>query len=331
MAISGGCLCGKTGYEISGRLVNASHCHCSMCRRQHGAAFATYAQFDPGDFRWTSGEEFIKVFQPAAGWCFCGECGSSLAGTVNGKVTSITLGTVIGDPGIRPECHIFASSKAPWHEITGNLPQFEERPPEIWKPPGKQSDELGGKMNPEERLMSVAEAHGFNALSNFKLLQASAAVIEILFEREVVRSSNNPVADYTEWLVGRALGLKQATKSNLGYDSTGPDGVRYEIKSRRLTPRNTSVQLSAIRGLAKRHFDFLVGVVFEADYYIKYAAKIPHALIEPNSKFREHTNAHVFLLRPEVLKLPGVEDLTDLLRKQQEQEAENESSDPMTG
>ena len=124
----GGCLCGKVRYEISGELFDVSHCHCSMCRRQHGAAFATYANVDPADFEWTSGEELVKIYEPppGGGWCFCRECGSSLAGTDDGRVTSITLATVEGDPGIEPESHIFVGSKAAWHQITDNLPQFDE-------------------------------------------------------------------------------------------------------------------------------------------------------------------------------------------------------------
>ena len=130
MTIKGGCLCGKVRYEVRGALFGVTHCHCSMCRRQHGAAYATYAQFKPGDFQWTSGEALLKTHEtPArAGWCFCGECGSSLAGTNAGAVTSITLGTVEGDPGIVPEAHIFAASKAAWHEIHDGLPQFDEWP-----------------------------------------------------------------------------------------------------------------------------------------------------------------------------------------------------------
>ena len=142
MTIRGGCLCGRVRYEVSGRLSNASHCHCSMCRRQHGAAFATYAQFEPGDFEWTSGEDLLKVFETEAdaGWCFCRECGSSLAGTDHGKITSITLGTVEGDPGIRPGLHIFAGSKARWHDINDDLPQFDEWPPDNTRePPGQKS------------------------------------------------------------------------------------------------------------------------------------------------------------------------------------------------
>ena len=127
--INGGCVCGKVRFKISGPIFNVDHCHCSLCRRQHGAAFATYAQFNPGDFKWTSGEEHIKVHEMAsgAGWCFCSECGSSLAASDKGLVTSITLGTVEGDPGIKPEAHIFVGSKAPWYEISDDLPQFKER------------------------------------------------------------------------------------------------------------------------------------------------------------------------------------------------------------
>ena len=98
MAIKGGCLCGKVRYEITGRLFDADHCHCSMCRRQHGAAFSTYAEFNPGDFKWISGEDHIKVYETlaGAGWCFCSECGSTLAGTEKGRITTVTLGTVEG-------------------------------------------------------------------------------------------------------------------------------------------------------------------------------------------------------------------------------------------
>lgn len=141
MSVKGGCLCGQVRYEIAGRLYNASHCHCSMCRRQHGAAFATYVNFDPKDFKWTAGESLTRIFEPSAdgGWCFCGECGSSLAGTENGRITSVTLASVEGDPGIGPESHIFTGSRARWDEINDDLPQFEEWAPDNWSPPSKAS------------------------------------------------------------------------------------------------------------------------------------------------------------------------------------------------
>jgi hypothetical protein len=138
MAVKGECLCGKVRYEVAGPLFNADHCHCSMCRRQHGAAFATYADFNPGDFKWTSGADLVKVYTTSqgGGWCFCNDCGSTLAGTDKGRICSITLCTVAGDPGVKPGSHIFVSSRAQWHDICDDLPQFEERPPSTWQPAG---------------------------------------------------------------------------------------------------------------------------------------------------------------------------------------------------
>ena len=130
--ISGGCLCGKVRYEIIGPLFDSTHCHCSMCRRQHGAVFATYADFHADNFKWTSGEDLVRIYETPSGegWCFCSECGSSLAGSMKGRVNSITLGTVEGDPGVRPESHIFVGSRASWHEINDNLTQYDEWPPD---------------------------------------------------------------------------------------------------------------------------------------------------------------------------------------------------------
>jgi hypothetical protein len=49
----------------------------------------------------------------------------------SGQITEVVFGTVDGDPGVRPSEHIFVASKAPWHEITDALPQFEGWPPAI--------------------------------------------------------------------------------------------------------------------------------------------------------------------------------------------------------
>jgi hypothetical protein len=38
----------------------------------------------------------------------------------------VALGSLVDSPTIRPREHIFVGSKAPWFEITDNLPQFDE-------------------------------------------------------------------------------------------------------------------------------------------------------------------------------------------------------------
>jgi hypothetical protein len=37
----------------------------------------------------------------------------------------VAMGTLVDDPTIRPTCHIFVGSKAPWFTIADDLPQYE--------------------------------------------------------------------------------------------------------------------------------------------------------------------------------------------------------------
>lgn len=131
MKVQGGCLCGGIRYEINGPLTEVGNCHCSMCRRFHGAAFATYAKVSAEHFRWISGQELLTVYEtsPGIGWAFCRVCGSSLGVPTHGKLSDIALGPLDSDPGVRPTEHIFVGSKADWFQITDTLPQHDERPP----------------------------------------------------------------------------------------------------------------------------------------------------------------------------------------------------------
>jgi hypothetical protein len=38
------------------------------------------------------------------------------------------MGTLQDEPSIRPQAHIHVASKAPWFEITDDLPQYAELP-----------------------------------------------------------------------------------------------------------------------------------------------------------------------------------------------------------
>ncbi len=131
MTMQGGCLCGAIRYEVDGALSDISNCHCSMCRRFHGAAYSTYGKVNAGQFRWLKGQDRLSVYEttPGIGWAFCRSCGSSL-GIPNGDALgSVTLGTLDEDPGDRPTYHMFVGSKAAWHDITDALPQFDAWPP----------------------------------------------------------------------------------------------------------------------------------------------------------------------------------------------------------
>jgi len=80
------------------------------------------------DFRLLSGEEHLRVYDPGgAVKVFCVRCGSSLFGGTwpEGPEVSIRLGSVDGDPGIRPQYHTFTGSRAVWDVICDDLPRHE--------------------------------------------------------------------------------------------------------------------------------------------------------------------------------------------------------------
>jgi hypothetical protein len=131
--LRGSCLCGGVRYEIAGPLSAALNCHCSMCRKAHGAAFRSRARVNAADFRWVRGEELVTYFESSPGnhRGFCRVCGSPMLSRFDHKplVYGLPLGALDDDPNIRPALHIFVGSKAPWHEITDDLPQYQELPP----------------------------------------------------------------------------------------------------------------------------------------------------------------------------------------------------------
>ena len=59
--IEGGCLCGEIRYEADAEPFQVGYCHCSMCRKFHGAEYATYASVKAADFRWIAGEDALKM------------------------------------------------------------------------------------------------------------------------------------------------------------------------------------------------------------------------------------------------------------------------------
>ncbi len=87
-------------------------------------------------------------------------------------------------------------------------------------------------------------------LSEIGLLRAYGDIIDELRTRGVVRTGNNPIGDYTEWLVAQRLHLTLTSNSTLGYDATDGTGIRYQIKARR-----AGTQLSAIRNAQQALFD----------------------------------------------------------------------------
>lgn len=142
--IRGSCLCGKVGYELENAPQFINHCHCSMCRKVHGAAFGSFLHADGQGFRWICGESNVERYDssPGNGRAFCKACGSNMPVLEgDGAHVIIPVGTLDDDPVVRPIVHIHTASKAPWFEITDTLPQFGEFPPkDFWDKFERHSD-----------------------------------------------------------------------------------------------------------------------------------------------------------------------------------------------
>jgi hypothetical protein len=132
--IQGHCECRRVSYEADCEVSDFSHCHCSQCRRLHGAAYATFAGVEAGKFRYLSGKEDLKIYASSDDHkrVFCGNCGSNILTSVDAYPDELylSMGAVNGNPSLPEAYHIFVGSKAPWHEITDDCLQHDEDAPE---------------------------------------------------------------------------------------------------------------------------------------------------------------------------------------------------------
>ena len=143
-----------------------------------------------------------------------------------------------------------------------------------------------------------------------QLLQTHSSIIEELKSRNVLRTKNNPVADFSEWLISSSLGLTLESNSKAGYDAVDKKKIRYQIKGRRITLENKSTQLGVIRNLDKKNFDYLIGIIFDNDYTVLYAAKIPHFIISKFARFSKHQNGHILLLKKDIFIDKRIKNIT---------------------
>lgn len=126
----GSCLCGTVKFTINQKILDIVHCHCSLCRKAQGSAFATNGNVDIKNFNFLSGQDNLTHYQASKTQekLFCKTCGSPIISrnTLVPDIVRVRLGTIESDIQDRPEAHIFVGSKASWEEISSELPQYDE-------------------------------------------------------------------------------------------------------------------------------------------------------------------------------------------------------------
>ncbi len=125
--VNGSCFCGAIGFTATLPSKWCAHCHCSMCRKSHGAGYVTWVGFESGQVKITRGEDRLNWFDSSKGAQrgFCRTCGSSLffrserwAGELH-----IALGCMDDDIDRRPDANAFFDTHVDWMPIDTTLKQ----------------------------------------------------------------------------------------------------------------------------------------------------------------------------------------------------------------
>lgn len=125
---NGSCLCGQVSFEIEGDFDRFYLCHCEYCRKDTGSAHAANLFSTSAKLKWLSGEAKITTYNlPSTRHVksFCSICGSALPITqMKGNLLVVPAGSLTGKVSIKPDAHLFISSKADWDADLESIPML---------------------------------------------------------------------------------------------------------------------------------------------------------------------------------------------------------------
>ena len=121
--LRGSCLCGGIAFRAAGPVAHASHCYCTMCQKQHGAAAGSYANVARATLVLERGAELLTEYASSEHGRrgFCKVCGSSLfwRSTATPERIAVALGTL--EPAyeglVERELHV--DTKPAWLPVRG--------------------------------------------------------------------------------------------------------------------------------------------------------------------------------------------------------------------
>jgi hypothetical protein len=125
-AASGSCFCGAVAFQVGLPTVACLHCHCSMCRRNHGAGYVTWVAAGAPGFKVTAGEDQLTVYQSSAHGTrsFCSICGTSLfcINEQHPEIVDIPLANFDEPIDRPPEAHYYLADRVDWVPLDESLP-----------------------------------------------------------------------------------------------------------------------------------------------------------------------------------------------------------------
>lgn len=132
--LTGGCQCGTIRYEITAAPKRTVACHCTDCQRQSGSAFGMTLVVAEDDFQIVKGA--VKTYASTADTGraklggFCPDCGTRIYHKPEWRkgTYSIKPGTLDDTRALKPDMHLWTSSKQPWVTIPDGVEAYEKQP-----------------------------------------------------------------------------------------------------------------------------------------------------------------------------------------------------------
>jgi len=132
--LTGGCLCGRVRYTLSGDPVFSGLCHCRNCQRYTGSAFEVVVAFPSASVSIDGG---LKTYNDTGDSGqqvrrrFCPNCGSGVVAEADvlPDVSLVLAGTLDDPSAFAPAMEIYCASAQSWVHAGGERPRFDKMPP----------------------------------------------------------------------------------------------------------------------------------------------------------------------------------------------------------
>ena len=124
---AGACLCRAVAFVAALPSRWVAHCHCSRCRRAHGAAFVTFVGFDADSVELRDPAARLSWYRAEGGGerGFCSACGSTLffrAPRWPGEL-HVVLANFDDPVDKAPQAHAYWDTHVDWVRIDDELPK----------------------------------------------------------------------------------------------------------------------------------------------------------------------------------------------------------------
>lgn len=124
------CLCGKIAFEAQEIPTMVFNCHCSRCRKSHGAAYATQVICQKSSLNFLRGKNILSEYEVSGVIrAFCSYCGSRLMNySKQEEYLSIALSVIDNGINLKPLGECFVNEKLPFIQLDSSIDHFKQLP-----------------------------------------------------------------------------------------------------------------------------------------------------------------------------------------------------------